>query len=788
MKGAKNLDIKKFKHEALSEKIKELLRVNDEFHQVHVIFGGTGAVGGQGLIELVELYEYLIRRKGPGGHHQPRIIATGYSRKEIDSFVSKLKALFDKTRKNGHGFQDLKLTGSNAEVTLVRKSGVMVEFYTFDASPRLNVDLSEVVSDQASSEENVEALKEAVRKLERPFTNFLEQNVLIGKLAGKKVRSVISGIPIPSVAAYRMADVDKALRHIDAKSIENERIVKREVLEIMATDFGNIKAHLAEEVLIAHTTSVGGMYVIEDGEQVIKLGFAHSSSGELLKEKQFYANVLTEAYSALGIKALITAAAIGIDNIRYNQKLPMGGEVFKKFAARKEEGTLPFSGDLIDRNGGRFNYQFDAMRVPAPGQGKTPPSKALKFLEDREVRELEVRYAIKSGENGWFSLDNTWALYLNMKVATQEELAHVLVFNALFGDDQQMPFFDEDGICYYTQTDNSSLAFALLGNSEPFRRYQTSGFSPKAFQDLGSNKHQGALHTIGLYMLLHRLQRLNPAEISRIRSKYTLEETIEYVDRNTPALLIEDVVEWGPRNTSSDFASLLQADSIDWLRNFIGYRGDWTPFVKHFFSNLLTAIQNAYQTITSLGTPIIFRPSDGPDQILYGPYLAPIDLVVTHSDTISMEIKTIAKKYGVDPDLLMDWYIANNGFVDLRPEATLVTARSIADVSPETVRKCTSLLQFREMVGDLEVGQYFATSGTLAFIGRMQGLYEQLNSYDVRFGTYNAWKSLFPIDENNNHPIIPGIVEAMRLYSEGLGKVTGTEMLYPMHGYFLNLE
>ncbi|MEM0996956.1 MAG: hypothetical protein AAGN35_07750 [Bacteroidota bacterium] len=787
MKGTKNIDIKKFKHEALSEKIKQLSAIHDEFDQIHVIFGGTGAVGGQALIELLELYEYMIRRKGPDQQHRPRIIATGYATAEIEDFVGKLKALFKKTRRKSRDFTQIKPAGSTAHLVLRRPSGVILEFYQFDASPKLQVNLDDVISADATIADNVAALSKAFDQLERPFTNFLTQHILKDNLAGQKVRSVVSGIPIPSVAAYRMRDVDTALKAMGSTAKDNEREVKRTVLEKMADDFGNIKAHLAEEVLIAHTTSVGGMYVIEDGEQVIKLGFAHSSSGELLKEKQFYANVLTEVYSALGIKALITAAAIGIDNIRYNQKLPMGGEVLKKFEARKEEGTLPFDGNLIDRRSGRrFNYHFDAIRGITPNSNVEISAEPLQFFKTREPHELEVKYAVKSGENGWFSLDNTWALYLNMKVATQEELAHVLVFNALFGDDTQMPFFDEDGICYYTQTDNSSLAFALLGNSEPFRRYQTSGFSPKAYQDLGSNKHQGALHTIGLYMLLHRLRQLNPVDISRISSKYTLEETIEYVDRNTPALLIEDVVEWGPKNTATDFASLLKIESIDWLRNFIHYRGDWTPFVQQFFRNLLEAIHTAYQSITSLGTPIIFRPSDGPDQILYGPYLAPVDLVVTHENSIGKEIERIAGAYSVDAGLLFEWFVANNGFVDLRPEATLVTARSIDQISPQTVRKIDDHDHFRAEIHALEVGSYFATSGTLAFIGRMQGLYEQLQSYDVRFGTYNAWKSLFPIDENNNHPVIPGIVEAMRMYSEGLGKVTGTDLLYPMHGYFIN--
>ena len=785
-KVAKKIDIKKFKHESLSEKIKQYLSAHQVFDQVHVIFGGTGAVGGQAMIELIELYDYVIKMKGAGTHHQPRIIATGYATKEIEDYIRKLKGIFEKRRRSGHGFTLIKDDNSDAFMAFERPSGVRVEFYQFDASPKLAVNLDDVVSKDATTEENMQALIRAVDQLERPFTNFLENHILIGDMAGKRVRSVISGIPIPSVAAYRMADVDKALRTIDAHNKENERRIKREVLERMAEDFGNIKENYSEEVLIAHTTSVGGMYVIENGEQKIKLGFAHSSMGDLLLEKQFYANVLTEAYSQLGLKSLITAAAIGIDSIRYKQVLPMSGEVLKKFEACKRDGTLPFAPELIDRSAGkRFNYHFGDQRIYKPAHSDSTAADQLNFLEERDANELEVRYAIRSGENGWFSLDNTWALYLNMKVATQEELAHVLVFNALFGDDTQKPYFDEDGINYYTQTDNSSLAFALLGNSEPFRRYQTSGFSPKAYQDLGSNKHQGELHTIGMYMLAHRVMQLNPRDISRISSKYTLEETREYVDRNTPMLLLEDVVEMNPERMALDFSSLLNLKyDIGLLSRLIGYRGDWTPFVQQFFTNLLEAVKGTYQTIASIGTPIVYRDSDGKDRIIFGPYLAPLDIIATHSSSIRKAIEAQASVHGVDADLLFEWNVTNNGFVDLRPEATLVTAKSIDEISHETVRKFNSEADFREAIMSLHAGDYFATSGTLAFIGRIQGLYDQLQSYDVRFGTFNTWKSLFPIDENNNHPIIPGIVEAMRLYSEGLGKVTGTELLYPHHGYY----
>ena len=39
------------------------------------------------------------------------------------------------------------------------------------------------------------------------------------------------------------------------------------------------------------------------------------------------------------------------------------------------------------------------------------------------------------------------------------------------------------------------------------------------------------------------------------------------------------------------------------------------------------------------------------------------------------------------------------------------------------------------------------------------------------------------VDDRGYHIITPGLVETVRMYNEGLGKITGTETLWPRWGY-----
>jgi hypothetical protein len=128
-------------------------------------------------------------------------------------------------------------------------------------------------------------------------------------------------------------------------------------------------------------------------------------------------------------------------------------------------------------------------------------------LHFKRGEELRPSWVIRSGENGFFSVANADALYRVMKVASVSELGHVLSTVGLLGDDPNVPWFD-DGICYYTETDNSRAVFDFL-YQPVLLDAQLSGIDPMALQDLGSAKHQAELHTLGLLMLLHRLRTLD---------------------------------------------------------------------------------------------------------------------------------------------------------------------------------------------------------------------------------------------------------------------------------------
>lgn len=796
-------DFVRFKHESYRLKLKQLAKGvgRDPFNDVYVFFGGTGAVGGQGVIELLQGYEFMALNQASKPKLKPAIAITGVSENEITTYTNKLYGVFGRYK-----FEEEEPKGEC--VCMIRHiSGVSLHFYLLMAKPTFQNDVASLVKGLDKESDVVDLLRTECSKMSSPFTDFLHR--LKGELGmsdNKKFRAVLSGIPIPSVATYHFEEIDRILeskgiaQNDDDKSLE--RSIKIEILKGLAEDFGNIKHSLSEEVLIAHTTSVGGMYQIVDGKPVIKLGYAHSSLGELLKEKQFYANQLTIQYSRLGLKSLITASAIGIDYIYTGSHLPLSSGVSRKYRIAAENNCLPFDIGLLKTNKGPYlvNKVFQAKTIepfhPVKDVEGSPTSETpFNFANGNKLPSLKVNYALRSGENGVFSLDNAYALYLNMKIASQEELAHVLIYNALFGDDRQKSWFDQDGLCYYTQTDNSSLIFALLNNRHEFRKEQTSAFSPKAFQELGSSKHQGELHTIGLYMLLHKLKSLKGASISRdITSKYKEGEVLEYVDRNAPKLLLEDVV----KNASNikvlaeDFAELLELNDPESLAQFTGYQGDLSGFVKTFFVHLFSLVKHTIHSVTSLGSPIAYTNSKGEDKIMTGPYMAPADLLIESNFTLVNFIQKQCDLYNLKLENYMEYLVCNQGFVDLRPTATLCTAKSHKDGLFDSIHRFHEIGDFREAIVKLQqrndrsadADQHFTTSGLVAFSGRVIGLKEKLDNFKLNLGSNNGWKALFPVNHNGNYPLVPGLVEAMRMYGEGLGKITGTEFLYPGYGYF----
>jgi hypothetical protein len=796
-------DFIKHKHQSFYLKLKELAsgKFANPFNFKMVFFGGTGAVGGQAVIEVLDSFSYIKNSSPVLTDQKPELVITGINFDQIEQFCTKLYQVFGKQQ-----FEVLEK--DDEKLLLIFDGFVLLHFRILLAAPKFQTNLEEALLSIETKQEKIDFLISEASRTTSPFEAYIKNiKAKLGLDENEKLRAVFSGIPVPSVATYHFESIDRLLEDhglTEGSSDKTiERSIKKEILKGLAEDFGDIKKLHSEEVLMAHTTSVGGMYQIIGGEPVIKLGYAHSSLGDLLKEKQFYANELTIHYSNFGLKSLVTASAIGIDYIYQSSTLPLSSGVSRKFRMADENKTLPFDIKLThDKKGQRLlNKIFPSKTVstqhPVVDEKGNPSEKTIfNFGNEKDnIPSLNVNYALRSGENGLFSLDNAYSLYLNMKIASQEELAHVLVYNAFLGDDQQSPWFDEHGICYYTQTDNSSLVFALLNNRKEFRRYQTSAFTTKAFQELGSSKHQAELHMHGLFILMHKLKNLSPKQVSTlVTSKYKEQEVRQFVDRNTPELLLENVIEYSKdiKGLSKDFGDMLTIKTVEDVAAFTGFKGELKGFIKTFYNGLHTAITQTVRAITSLGTPIIFENAEGQDEILAGPYFAPMDLILTDNYTLLEKVDEVCKTYRLDKEDFINWLICNNGFVDLRPIAILNTAKSFDSGLTDDIRVLSTEKDFRKAINalkiknakNLEENYHYNTSGLLAYCGRIIGLYEQLQDFDLSLGTFNGWKALFPTDSNENHMLIPGLVEAMRHYSEGLGKITGTEFLYPRYGYF----
>ena len=125
-----------------------------------------------------------------------------------------------------------------------------------------------------------------------------------------------------------------------------------------------------------------------------------------------------------------------------------------------------------------------------------PPSEPAQFERGEPI---VPSYAIRSGENGFFTVANADALYRVMRVASASELGIMLATVALLGEDRLSPWF-VDNVCYYTETDNSRYVLDFLAQPA-LQATQLSGLEPLALQDLGSAKHQAEMHTLALLML-----------------------------------------------------------------------------------------------------------------------------------------------------------------------------------------------------------------------------------------------------------------------------------------------
>src|SRR5919201_5705093 len=273
----------------------------------------------------------------PAPDDVPVLVATGTTAEEIQAFTRRLFRFVESR------------TGPDLLPTRIRRgylthSGVFVALERFQVSalPAL-AGLGQIApeergaavkrflvsigtSDDDAAESVFKALAQAVAEA-RPVSDFLGSYRAehLEHRGIERFRSVVVGIPIPSLIAYHQDELAMAAEHVPSLGQGQVEELKELFVEAVRDDLAQVRRDLADEVLMAHTTGVGGMYDERPGdpEPTIRLGFAHDALDRRLADKHRFAERLTQLYSAAGIKVLITAAAIGIDEVRVHERVPL---------------------------------------------------------------------------------------------------------------------------------------------------------------------------------------------------------------------------------------------------------------------------------------------------------------------------------------------------------------------------------------------------------------------------------------------------------------------------------
>lgn len=760
------------------------------FDQVHVVFGGTGAVGGATALQLISLFEEAARsRPEELAAATPRIVVTGHTKQEIRRFT---RVLFQ-IQARDHGAQPERFKSIGYRTV----GGVLVELTLLAVDPSLpglerfeqrdaagrDTAVREFLAagglaPAAPATAKYEYLEDCLRRrVGQPFSRFLlDYRERRGLPAGTtRYRSVVVAIPLASLAAYKLTNLEEAIGLMGLGS-DTERLehLKDLYLQAIRDDLSYAAEHLADEVLAAHTTAVGGMYdEEEDGSRTIRLGFAHSALDRKLRDKQVFAERLAALYASSRIKMLITAAAIGVDAVLVRESPPLNAGIRRQLQRAAADGhpVLP-AADL-----GARAHIYPPLDIDLLAE----KHEAVRF---EHGRPLVLDYILKSGENGYFTVSNTDALYRVMRVTSSSELGLLLARTALFGDDPHRPAFPGN-ICHYTETDNSRQVFDLLGQPQ-LRRNQLSGLQPKALQDLGSAKHQAELHTLGLLILLHRLKTLDLSAIPPHVNLATFNPQ-EYFESHSEASTLEQAARWEPEALADELAKFVTARSPEDLESFQHlFQSD--PSRQEAAHRVLEEVLHALWAVPSLGTPIVYERA-GRRRGVFGYYATAADRVMTHRDSFAQHLRErFGSAIGGDEDAfehLVEFHIANNGCADLRPVAVLVSARSSEGDLAGKVQVFDNEDDFLSALHALPPYSYFTSSGLIALRARLKGLLRAAQQFDPSLGTANEFRAHLPRDERGRPLLVPGVIESFRMVSEGLEKNTGSERLDGQWGYYL---
>lgn len=761
-----------FKKSRFGPRLVAAARSGRHYRDVHVFVGGTGAVGGAAVLQMVAMFEEMMTIRQPASPDDvPVLIVTGRSDDEVHSFESRLKRFIRSRWGAGSAPRHF-------EHGYLTPGGVYVAISKYEMKPVPGIELVKDadlhsrpaaidellgragVNRSHSPDEIRTALMRYVRA-SRPITSFLEDRLVrLRDYGSKPYRSVVLGFPLPSILAYQtggLAMVAEALGLGD----EFTTSVKDAFESTFADDLVAVRETWGARVLVAHTTGVGGMYDESDGKTAIRLGFAHAARDEFLRQKHIEAEHLTGKYAERGVLMLVTAAAIGIDEVRMRETIPLHGAIVDKLRNAPHE---LYRGARERR---QFIHLFKPTTLRLDDAAKSKP------LHFKRGDELRPEYAIRSGENGFFSVANADALYRVMKVASVSELGHVLAAVGLLGDDPNAPWFDE-GICYYTETASSKQVFDFL--YQPILLgAQLSGLEPMALQDLGSAKHQAELHTLALLILLNRIRTLD-VEVIEEYPDDSFNARRFFLDNSRP-LTFRDVEQWDFDTLARDLRTLVTADKPGQLLPLkpLLDPGQFGARDEAHLAVLKIALDAVF-AVTSLGSPILVEDERGTTIARTGYWLAPLGDIVTHEDSLRRLLENPNADYAA-------FQTAVNGFVDLRPHGIVSTVKLAADLAPGAVTTHRDAESFARRLDSLEPYSFFATCGLLAVVHRLRALGRMLSQARTDLGTMQDWVWNILRDPRGHTYVVPGVVEALRMVSEAQEKTTGTEWLDGVWGY-----
>jgi len=772
-----------FKKSRFGPRLVDAARSGKHYRDVHVFIGGTGAVGGAAALQMVAMFEEMMTiAPPPTADDVPVLIVTGRSDDEVHTFESRLKR-FTRTRW-GAG-----TVPRHFEHGFLTPGGVYVAISKFELKP---VPGLEIVTDadidarakaveeflKFANVENPDQLVEYVRT-RRTVTSFLEDRKMrLRDYGDKPFRSVLLGFPLPTILSYQTGGLDIVSNALGLGAEFTAR-VKDEFESAFADDLVAVRETWGARVLVAHTTGVGGMYdETADGRTTPRLGFAHAARDEALRKKHIEAEHLMLKYAQRGVLMLVTAAAIGIDEVRLREPIPLHKDIVKALRNVKHE---VFRGA---REGKQVVRLFKAvtLRLEEGGSPARQAAETAAPLHFKLGAELTPEYAIRSGENGFFSVANADALYRVMKVASVSELGHVLASVGLLGDDPNVPWF-EDSICYYTETANSKPVFDFL-YQPVLLDAQLNGIDPMALQDLGSAKHQAELHTLALLIALHRLRTLDIDALEEYpRPSF---DPKRFLLENSRALTFRDVELWDTCVLAANLHTLVTADKPGQLLPLKPMR-DEGQFGARDEAHLavLKVVLDAVFTVTSLGSPIVVQ-----DNLARcGYWIAPFGKIVTHEDSLACMFSDSYDE--ARPDCTLEEYrafqMSVNGFIDLRPLAIVSSAKVVSDLTAGAVTIHHDAESFTARLAALEPYSFFATCGLLAIVHRLRALGRMLTQARTDLGTMQDWLWTMLRDDRGHTFVVPGVVEALRMISEAQEKTTGTEWLDGIWGYELRL-